>query len=60
MLAYLALVEMLRQVVLLDKRGYILPTNNMILERLNMIAEEWFKLSENFGAKFRCTISITK
>lgn len=43
-----------------NKRGYIPPCDNTILERLNMNAEEWLKLSESFGGKFRCAVGSTK
>ena len=56
LLDYLALVETLGQVVRSNKRGYIPPTHNTVLERLNMNAEEWLKLSESFGGKFRCAV----
>ncbi|CAH7043235.1 Y1_Tnp domain-containing protein [Vibrio chagasii] len=60
LLDYLALVETLGQVIGPDKRGYIPPTNNKILERLNMNAEEWLQLPESFGGKFRCAVGTTK
>lgn len=60
LLDYLALVEALGQVVRPNKRGYIPPCDNTILERLNMSAEEWLKLSESFGGKFRCAVGSTK
>ncbi|WP_062462493.1 hypothetical protein [Vibrio mediterranei] len=31
-----------------------------LLERLDMNAEEWLKLSECFGSKFRCVVGSTK
>jgi REP element-mobilizing transposase RayT len=60
LLDYLALVEALGQVVRPNKRGYIPPGNNTILERLNMSAEEWLTLSESFGGKFRCAVGTAK
>ena len=60
LLDYLALVETLGQVIRPDKRGYIPPCDNTILERLNMNAEEWLKLSESFGGKFRCAVGSAK
>ncbi|OEE10488.1 hypothetical protein OC1_16730 [Vibrio cyclitrophicus ZF207] len=60
LLDYLALVEALGQVVRPNKRGYIPPCDNTILEPLNMNAEEWLKLSESFGGKFRCAVGSTK
>ncbi|NOI24003.1 hypothetical protein [Vibrio mediterranei] len=60
LLDYLALVEALGQVVRLNKRGYIPPCQIMLLERLNMNAEEWLQLSECFGNKFRCALGSTK
>ena len=35
---------------------YSPPCHNMILEWLNMNAEEWLKLVESFGGKFRCAV----
>ena len=60
LLDYLALVEALGQVVRPNKRGYIPPCDNTILERLNMNAEEWLKLSESFGGKFRSAVGSAK
>lgn len=60
LLDYLTLVETLGQVVRSNKRGYIPPTHNTVLERLNMNAEEWLKLAESFGGKFRCAVGSTK
>jgi REP element-mobilizing transposase RayT len=60
LLDYLALVEALGQVVRPNKRGYIPPCDNTILERLNMNAEEWLKLAESFGGKFRCAVGSAK
>lgn len=60
LLDYLALVETLGQVLRPDKRGCIPSTHNTILERLNMNADKWLKLAENFGGKFRCAVGSTK
>ncbi|WP_231897808.1 transposase [Vibrio tapetis] len=60
LLDYLALVEELGQVVRPNKRGYIPPSHNSLLERLNMNAEEWLTLSESFGGKFRCAVGSAK
>ncbi|CAH6784690.1 hypothetical protein VCHA27O13_40180 [Vibrio chagasii] len=60
LLDYLALVETLGQVMRANQRGYIPPTHNTILERLNINAEEWLKLSESFGGKFRCAVWTTQ
>ncbi|MDT8954716.1 transposase [Aeromonas caviae] len=60
LLDYLALVEAFGKVIRPNKRGYIPPCDNTILERLNMNAEEWLKLSESFGGKFRCAVGSTK
>ncbi|MGF1779058.1 transposase [Vibrio nomapromontoriensis] len=56
LLDYLALVEELGQAVRPNKRGFIQPSQNTLLERLTMNAEEWLKLSESFGGKFRCAV----
>lgn len=60
LLDYLTLVETLGQVVRSNKRGYIPLTHNTVLERLNMNAEEWLKLAESFGGKFRCAVGSIK
>ena len=60
LLDYLALVEALRLVVRPNNCGYIMLCDNTILERLNMNAEEWLKLSESFGGKFHYAVGSTK
>jgi hypothetical protein len=56
LLDYLALVEELGRVMRPNKRGYIHSSKNTLLERLEMNAEEWLRLSESFGGKFRCAV----
>ncbi|MGR5287470.1 transposase [Vibrio maritimus] len=56
LLDYLTLVEELGRVIRPNKRGYVRFSNNTLLERLEMNAEEWLKLSESFGGKFRCAV----
>lgn len=60
LLDYLALVEELGRVIRPSKRGYIHPCKNTLLERLDMNAEEWLRLSESFGGKFRCAVGSIK
>ncbi|MEZ9057273.1 hypothetical protein [Vibrio pelagius] len=60
LLGYLSLVDALGQVVRPNKRGYIPPCHYTILERLNMNVEEWLKLAESSGGKFRCAVGTAK
>ncbi len=60
LLDYFALVEELGRVIRPNKRGYICSSKNTLLERLEMNAEEWLRLSESFGGKFRCAVGSTK
>jgi REP element-mobilizing transposase RayT len=56
LLDYLALVEELGRVIRPNKRGYIRPSSNALLERLGMNVDEWLRLSESFGGRFRCAV----
>lgn len=60
LLDYLTLIGTLGQVVREHKRSYIPPCENTILERFNMSSEEWLKLSERSGGKFRYAVGSTK
>ena len=56
LLDYLTLVEELGRVIRPSKRGYVRFGKNTLLERLEMTSEEWLRLSESFGGKFRCAV----
>lgn len=60
LLDYFALVESLGYMVRPNKRGYIKPCQGTILDRLGMSTEQWLKLSENFGDKFRCAVGTVE
>ena len=60
LLDYLALVEELGRVIRPNKRGYIRLSSHTLLERLDINTEEWLRLSESFGSKFRCAVGSLK
>jgi hypothetical protein len=47
---YIVLVEDTGRIIRQDKRGYIRSSSQDILNRLNIPAENWLKITTEFGA----------
>ena len=56
LLDYLSLLEELGQQVKPDKRGYIPPQNQTILQKFNLSSAQWQRLSDFFGSAFCCAV----
>lgn len=56
LLDYLSLLQELGQQVKPDKRGYIPPQNQTILQKFNLSSDKWQRLSDFFGSAFCCAV----
>jgi hypothetical protein len=50
---YIVLVEDTGRIIRQDKRGVISPSSQDILNRLNILAENWLKITTEFGSLFK-------
>ncbi|MDP5254335.1 MULTISPECIES: hypothetical protein [unclassified Vibrio] len=57
---YLELVETLGQTIRPDKRGFIVSTENSLLQKLELDEDQWLTLSEQFGRHFRQAVGDTQ
>lgn len=60
LLDYLELVETLGQTIRPDKRGYIVSTENSLLQKLELDEDQWLALSEQFGRHFSQAVGDTQ
>ncbi|MGR5354140.1 transposase [Vibrio sp. DNB22_19_2] len=56
LLDYLSLLEELGQQIKPNKRGYIPPQNQTILQKFHLSSAKWQKLSDFFGTAFCCAV----